>query len=266
MSAPTDEEFRNCIEGDNHGHFIIKIDKKHRKYEVATFGPFTTVTDKFCFETEEIRHLCYLTTGGFLGLGGGKPDCKHGARIALAVTSNGRNCPHENGSLQLSILCTGSVDELKAETRTRIKYINEEFYQLDIQDDLHSTYKIMTDPGDLTGTQFRFKDLCKFNGRRKLGETPSDIKVKNCKKSLEVKFELWMRTTERSDFGKIYGPKYGQIEACIHDNECKNAQIPAPTPKTENPSQGNNNVFIQGNLNVGSIGVMGGQNNENQPS
>ena len=57
LSAPADEEFRKCIEDDNHEHFIIKIDKKHDKYQVTTFGSFTRVTGKFCFETDETKGI-----------------------------------------------------------------------------------------------------------------------------------------------------------------------------------------------------------------
>ena len=110
------------------------------------------------------------------------------------------------------------------------------------------------------GTQFRFTDLCRDNGQRKLGETPSDFKEKNCKKSLEVKFELWMRNNDLPDFGKIYGPKYGHIEACRHDYECVLfAKIPGPPSTTETPPQGNI-IFIE---NVGLLGSVAGQNNEN---
>ena len=131
LSAPADEEFRKCIEDDNHEHFIIKIDKKHGKYEVTPFGSFKRVTDKFCFETEEIRDLCYLTTGYFWF--GGSPKCNHGAKTALAVKSDEEYCPRENGSLELSLLCTGSVDDFKAENGTRVKLLKP-FSTLDLQD------------------------------------------------------------------------------------------------------------------------------------
>ena len=38
LSAPTDEEYKKCIEGDNHEHFIIKIDKIHGKYMSRDFS------------------------------------------------------------------------------------------------------------------------------------------------------------------------------------------------------------------------------------
>ena len=130
LSAPTNEEFRKFIEGDNHQHFIIKIDKKHGKYEVSTFGSFTRVTDRFCFETSEIRDLCYLTTG-YLWFEG-RPMCNHGAKTALAVKSDGENCPRENGSLELSLLCTGEVDRFQAENDGRVKLLKQEFSTLHV--------------------------------------------------------------------------------------------------------------------------------------
>ena len=109
LSAPADEGFREFIEGDNHGHQIIKINKKNGKFEVKTFGNFTRVTDSFCFETEDIREFCYITPG-ILGFGS-KPHCDHGAEMTFGVKHVGRECPHEDGSLEFYILCIGKVED-----------------------------------------------------------------------------------------------------------------------------------------------------------
>ena len=219
--------------------------------------------------------------------------CNHGAKTALAVKSDGENCPRENGSLEVRLLCTGSVDDFRAENGRRVKLLKQEFATLN----LYSTYKIVTDPGDLKGTWFSFKDLCQDNGIRKLGDFPSKFKEeeKNCKNSLKqkVQFELWQWKKELSDFGKIYGPIYGDIQTCSHDYECKNANLSVP-PTMNNPPQGSNrnhsesandqsttiredtrgrikedkssgsriSVVIHGN--VGSFGSVGGKNNKNK--
>ena len=276
LSAPTNEELRKFIEGDNHRHFIIKIDKKHGKYEVSTFGSFTTVTDRFCFETSEIRDLCYLTTGYF-GIWK-SPNCKHGARTALAVKSYGENCPRENGSLELRLLCTGKVDDFQAENGKRVKMLKQEFYTLD----LASTYKIKTDPGDPRGTEFSFIDLCRTDGIKKLGDFPSKFKAeeKNCKNSQKVTFELWQQKKELLKFGKVYGPIYGDIKPCSHDYECKNANISVPLTR-DNPSPGNTPAStktsnstsdppatVVTNVNnygyVQNLGGIGGKDNKNE--
>ena len=64
LSAPTDELFRNIIEGDKHEHHIVKIVQKKEGYEVEIIDSFVEIRDKFCFETEKFSNkpLCYITT------------------------------------------------------------------------------------------------------------------------------------------------------------------------------------------------------------
>ena len=59
-----EEGFRNIIEGDNHQHHIVKISPRDGGFDVAKFGAFTRVDDKFSFETEDLKNerLCHLTT------------------------------------------------------------------------------------------------------------------------------------------------------------------------------------------------------------
>ena len=76
---------------------------------------------------------------------------------------------------------------------------------------------------------------------------------------------MWQWKKELSDFGKIYGPIYGDIQTCSHEEECKNAQIPPTSTSRDNSPLGktpfSTHVVFHGN--VGSLGSVGGQNHEN---
>ena len=100
LSPPTDERFRNFIEGDKHEHHIVKIVQKKEGYEVEIIDSFIEIRDKFCFETEKFsnKSLCFITTV-FMGFGE-KPFCSHGAQIRFAVSQITAKCPHQKGALE----------------------------------------------------------------------------------------------------------------------------------------------------------------------
>ena len=69
-----------------------------------------------------------------------------------------------------------------------------------------------------------------------------------------------------SDFSKIFGPIYGDIQICNHEEDCKNAKMSCQFPNTTNHSPYGNipaSTSIVHIHSVGFVGSVGGQNNEN---
>ena len=268
LSAPTDEGFREVIEGDKHEHHIIKINKKNGKYEAKTFGNFSRVTDKFCFETEDIREFCYITSG-ILGTGfGSKPHCNHGAKITFAVEHNGMGCPLEDGSLEFFIQC---ISKVKDGGKEKVNFLYKVSYTLD----QIASYKMKILPGDEEGVIFNFLKLCQDNGQLSLGNFPSKWKKKDCKKKVTFECKLYEKSSS-SDWEQCY-MKFGKIDPCIHPQPCSLlvketeeeemnlasrlnscVNIGGQHSNNEKHDTGSTNLVVHGN--VGSIGSIRGQN------
>ena len=125
LAAP-DEEFRNHMEGDNHQHYIMKVNKVQGHFVSKEFGTFTSVEDEFCFETDlKNESLCFLVVTS--DNGEKRPECKHGAQITfgIAQTPDLREvCPSEDETLQLYAICKGQVNDFKEIFQDHIKYLN----------------------------------------------------------------------------------------------------------------------------------------------
>ena len=115
LAAP-EEEYRNCIEGDNHKHFIVKIDDVKEGMVMKQYGSFSKVEDRFSFETSNLKNkrFCFITTATYLDLKcykwklrrGGKPKCKHAtAAKSFMISRKVKACPHVNGALSLRLFC-----------------------------------------------------------------------------------------------------------------------------------------------------------------
>ena len=271
LSAPTDEGFRGVIEGDSHEHHIIKINKKNGKYEAKTFGNFSRVTDKFCFETEDIREFCYITSG-IWGTGfGSRPHCDHGAEMTFGVEHNRLECPLEDGSLEFFILCKSKVIDYGKDQAKEMIFLNEESQILDTATAV--SYRMEILPGCERGSIFKFLELCQKNGKLSLGNFPSEFKDKNCKKRAQFKCTL-VKLTPQSE--ELKYTKFGKI-LCNHPQQCSllvketeegelnlasrlnsRLNIRGQNSNNEKHDTGSTNLVVHGN--VGSIGSIRGQN------
>ena len=254
LSPPTDEQFRNFIEGDKHEHHIVKIVQKKEGYEVEIIDSFIEIREKFCFETEKFSNkpLCYITTV-FMGFGE-KPVCSHGAQIRFAVSQITAKCPHQKGALELHAVCKGMEETFQEKQEKARRTLLFEFPDEGIKLDTFSDYKLKTTPGDsVDGKAFSFSELCR------------DITPRNCKEEVDVEFNIWKFDRE---WGNIL--QLDQIlENCSHDHICEyKDKIPKLLSQSreeitrENASSGSTNVYIQGD--VGTVGSLGGQNNNNK--
>ena len=266
LSPPTDERFRNFIEGDKHEHHIVKIVKKKEGYEVEIIDSFIEIRDKFCFETEKFsnKSLCFITTV-FMGFGE-KPVCSHGAQIRFAVSQITAKCPHQKGALELHAVCKSMEETFQEKQEKARRTLLFEFPDEGIKLDTFSDYKLKTTPGDsVDGKAFSFSELCRDSGIKLFGNLPRDITPRNCKEEVDVEFNIWKFDRE---WGNIL--QLDQIlENCSHDHICEyKDKIPKLLSQSreettrENASSGSTNVYIQGD--VGTVGSLGGQNNNNK--
>ena len=266
LSPPTDERFRNFIEGDKHEHHIVKIVQKKEGYEVEIIDSFVEIRDKFCFETEKFSNkpLCYITTV-FMGFGE-KLVCSHGAQIRFAVSQITAKCPHQKGALELHAVCKSMEETFQEKQEKARRTLLFEFPDEGIKLDTFSDYKLKTTPGDsVDGKAFSFSELCRDSGIKLFGNLPRDITPRNCKEEVDVEFNIWKFDRE---WGNIL--QLDQIlENCSHDHICEyKDKIPKLLSQSreeitrENASSGSTNVYIQGD--VGTVGSLGGQNNNNK--
>ena len=266
LSPPTDERFRNFIEGDKHEHHIVKIVQKKEGYEVEIIDSFIEIRDKFCFETEKFsnKSLCFITTV-FMGFGE-KPFCSHGAQIRFAVSQITAKCPHQKGALELHAVCKSMEETFQEKQEKARRTLLFEFPDEGIKLDTFSDYKLKTTPGDsVDGKAFSFSELCRDSGIKLFGNLPRDITPRNCKEEVDVEFNIWKFDRE---WGNIL--QLDQIlENCSHDHICEyKDKIPKLLSQSreeitrENASSGSTNVYIQGD--VGTVGSLGGQNNNNK--
>ena len=266
LSPPTDERFRNFIEGDKHEHHIVKIVQKKEGYEVEIIDSFIEIRDKFCFETEKFsnKSLCFITTV-FMGFGE-KPFCSHGAQIRFAVSQITAKCPHQKGALELHAVCKSMEETFQEKQEKARRTLLFEFPDEGIKLDTFSDYKLKTTPGDsVDGKAFSFSELCRDSGIKLFGNLPRDITPRNCKEEVDVEFNIWKFDRE---WGNIL--QLDQIlENCSHDHICEyKDKIPKLLSQSreettrENGSSGSTNVYIQGD--VGTVGSLGGQNNNNK--
>ena len=273
LSPPTDERFRNFIEGDKHEHHIVKIVQKKEGYEVEIIDSFIEIREKFCFETEKFsnKSLCFITTV-FMGFGE-KPFCSHGAQIRFAVSQITAKCPHQKGALELHAVCK-SMEETFLEKLGDVRRTMFTFPADGMKLDTFSAFKLKTNPGDsVDGKAFSFSDLCRESGIKLFGNLPRDITEGNCKEDVDVEFNIWKFDRE---WGNIL--QLDQIlPKCSHDHTCdlstllsrsrrketntSNVQLTSVgrllSDPDDNANRGSTTFVIQGN--VGNVGSMGGQ-------
>ena len=212
-----EEEFRNVIEGDNHQHHIVKISPRDGGFDVAKFGEFTRVDDKFSFETEDLKNerLCHLTTGWF---GRKYPYCNHGSKQTFLVGWKEKICPQSTNALDLYLVCEGHRSQQSDSIDGR-KILDLPTFQHDITPD--QKFQIVTILGIKSDpVTFSFLDLCKENGLKRLRTIPSSLDV-DCKQNDHpINFLIYRQQNREGEKEVVNG--FGHfIPLCEHDGECQ---------------------------------------------
>ena len=188
LAAP-EEEYRNYIEGDQHEHYVVKIDSLNGHPKMKLFDSFIRVDHKFSFASEGLSNhgFCHLTTAGFLGFGGGKPQCDHASAAKTFIVSKNINwCPLKNGALRLNLFC----DEFASDKNYLEKYFERKGEQCLLKYnewndfELGEHYRIeakLGRKGEAGKLKFSFLSLCRANGKMTLGSIPSSHHSHNCK-------------------------------------------------------------------------------------
>ena len=250
-----EEGFRNIIEGDNHQHHIVKISPRDGGFDVAKFGAFTRVDDKFSFETEDLKNerLCHLTTGWF---GRKYPYCNHGSKQTFLVGWKEHICPHSTNAMDLYLVCGGSRSTLSDSVHGR-KILKHLTFDHDITPG--QKFQIVTDlGGESKPVTFSFLDLCKENGLMRLRTIPSYLNV-DCKQNDQpINFLIFRREGEKEELLNDSGD---YIPRCEHEGECQVKKMKQNQLNLSSPSQSrlvtsNTTYNIHGSTvaNVGSDG------------
>ena len=267
LTAPT-EKFREDIEGDNHEHYMVKIDIS--KGEFMQIDSTTRIDDRFSIETENLKnqHLCTLAIGYF-------NYCSHGIHKTFLVSRKEQICPHFNGAFDLKLYCKDNAKSLhKGQTiEGEVPEVVEKKYDDWALRDKQKDYKISVTFGNRKQEMsFSFYGLCESNGRIKFGDILSGLETINCKDPLPRMIEFIISQKDLD----YQHPFIHHILPCQHSHACNGGSggsVDSPSPDANtmsgdiqgnvagNPIQGNGASYqenVVGNHNT-PIQISGGQ-------
>ena len=208
LTVPT-EKFREDIEGDNHEHYMVKIDMNNGEF--MQIDSTTRIDDRFSIETENLKnqHLCTLAIGYF-------NYCSHGIHKTFLVSRKEQICPHISGAFNLKLYCKDNAKSLYEGQIKEGEVVEMKYDDWALQDK-HKDYKISVEFGNKKQEMlFSFSGLCYSNGKIKLGDIFSRLETFNCKDPVPQIIEFVISEKD-SDYQH---PFIHHILPCDHSEPC----------------------------------------------